>query len=94
MAYEKRNGDFVLFKNENRKTDKHPHATGELLLNGVTYELAAWAKPDRNGKTFWAGNAKVKGQRPVGRTQRDGDFDKPDADLKKPGVDFDDKIPF
>ena len=52
--------------------------------------MAAWAKPDRNGKTFFAGNAKVKGQKPVGRTQREapmGDDDIPDRDLS-------DNIPF
>ena len=91
MAYEKKDGDMVIFANSNRKTEKHPSLTGELLLGGTTYDIALWPKPDRNGKTFWAGMAKVKGQRPVGRM---ADDKVPDADLRKP-EDLDDKdLPF
>lgn len=62
MAYERRDGDCVLFRNDNRKTEKHPSHTGELLLGGVTYQVAMWPKADRNGKTFLAGKASVKGE--------------------------------
>ena len=92
MAYEKKDGDMVIFANSNRKTEKHPALTGELLLGGTTYDIALWPKPDRNGKTFWAGMAKVKGQRPVGRTPM-ADDKVPDADLKR-DPDFDQSIPF
>jgi hypothetical protein len=90
MAYEKRDGDCVLFKNDNRKTEKHPSHTGELLLGGVTYQVSMWPKVDRNGKTFLAGNAKVKGEK-----YRMADEKVPDQDLPRDTSDFDsDPIPF
>ena len=55
MAYEKRDGDISLF--ENKKThDRQPDWKGELLLNGVTYEVALWS---RKGGTILSGMAKV-----------------------------------
>lgn len=32
----------VLFKNKEKKTDKHPDYKGESLLGGVEYWLAGW----------------------------------------------------
>ena len=91
MAYERKDGDFVLFRNENRKTEKHPLYTGEILLGGIVYRLSAWPKPDRNGKTFIAGNAQEK---TMNRNPRMADEKIPDQDLRQPD-DFDsDPIPF
>lgn len=94
--YERKDGDFILFKNDNRKTEKHPSHTGELLLGGVTYRVSAWPKVDRNGKTFLAGNAQVKTMNRNPKAERD-DFDAdppPDQDLPKRDDDFDQDIPF
>lgn len=60
MAYEKKDGDLVLFQNNRRKSDKEPTMRGDLLLNGVTYEVACWTKLDRNGDKFLTGRAQVK----------------------------------
>ena len=55
MAYEKKDGDISLF--ENKKTnDRQPDWKGELLLNGVTYDVALWS---RRGGTILSGMAKV-----------------------------------
>lgn len=89
MPYERKDGDCVLFKNNNRKTEKHPSHTGEMLLGGKIYSLSMWPKPDRNGKTFLAGNAKLK-------QTKMADEKVPDQDLKNTD-DFDadaDQIPF
>jgi len=59
MAYEKKDGDFVLFKNEDKKTDKSPDYSGEVLIKGVTYKIGGWIKEGQKGK-FIAGSAKEK----------------------------------
>jgi len=89
--YERKDGDFVLFKNDNRKTEKHPLYTGEILLGGVVYRMSAWPKPDRNGKTFIAGNAQEK---TMNRNPRMADEKIPDQDLPRDTGDFDQEIPF
>lgn len=89
MAYERKDGDCVLFKNQNRKIEKQPSHTGELLLGGKTYSISMWPKPDRNGNTFLAGNAKLKQVKPM------ADEKVPDQDLRRTDdFDADDKIPF
>lgn len=61
MAYEKREGDIALFQNKKADpSNKQPTMKGDLLLNGITYEVACWTKLTRDGDKFLAGNAKVK----------------------------------
>lgn len=50
MAYELREGQGSLFRNERRDNDRAPHARGEALIGGVLYEIAAWTKEGRKGK--------------------------------------------
>jgi len=45
MAYEKKDGDISVFRNET-KTGRQPDFRGELLLNGVNYEVALWERRD------------------------------------------------
>lgn len=45
MAYEKKDGDISVFRNE-KKSGRQPDFRGELLLNGVTYEVALWERRD------------------------------------------------
>ncbi len=50
MAYELREGQGSLFKNDRREKDTHPHAKGTALIDGVLYDVAAWTKEGKNGK--------------------------------------------
>jgi hypothetical protein len=50
LAYEHREGQGSLFKNDNRTSDKHPHARGDAMIGGVLYEVAAWTKEGAKGK--------------------------------------------
>lgn len=50
MSYEQKDLTGALFKNDKRETDKHPHATGSCLINGVEFWVAAWTKDGKNGK--------------------------------------------
>ena len=42
VAYERKDGSGVMFRVRERRSDKSPHWSGEIVLNGVSYELAAW----------------------------------------------------
>jgi hypothetical protein len=50
MAYELREGQGSLFKNDKREKDTHPHATGTALIGGVEYWVSAWTKEGAKGK--------------------------------------------
>lgn len=44
MSYERKDGDGILFRVKEVKSEKHPTMTGNLLLGGVEYDIAAWTK--------------------------------------------------
>lgn len=55
MAYERRNGDGVLFKNDRKQQDNQPDYTGNCLINGVEHDIGAWVKESKNtGKKFFS----------------------------------------
>lgn len=83
MAYEKKDGDTIIFKN-NTENEKAPSHKGEVLIKGVTYEIALWTKNGPKGE-FWAGTTKIKGER----------TDRPVADNSRNlNDDMEDFIPF
>lgn len=47
---EPRDNSGALFKNARKTTDRHPDLTGRLQIGGVSYRLAAWKKPGKDGK--------------------------------------------
>lgn len=54
MAYEQKNGELVIFKNE-KKTDRQPDYKGRGLdLNGQEIEIALWVKQGKEQKFFSA----------------------------------------
>lgn len=50
MAYELKDGQGSLFKNDKREKDTHPHATGTAMIGGVEYWVSAWTKEGAKGK--------------------------------------------
>ena len=50
MAFEQRDLSGVLFKNDDKKTEKHPDYQGEALIGGQKYRLSAWIKAGKKGK--------------------------------------------
>jgi uncharacterized protein (DUF736 family) len=51
MAYELKSGQGSLFKNEQKKEDKHPDYRGEIKdQSGKVWALAAWVKEGKKGK--------------------------------------------
>jgi hypothetical protein len=85
VAFQHREGQGALFKNERRTSDNHPNLRGQLMIGGVLYDVSAWRKKGSNGKPDWlslqAKPAREQGQRSSGggerRQQRDDDFDIP-----------------
>lgn len=51
-TYEQRNNSGSLFKNDRRDKDTQPNARGKALIDGVSYEISAWTKTDRNGNPW------------------------------------------
>ena len=64
MAYEKKDGDIAVFAERDKKNERAPDWKGDALIDGVTYEVALWAKGS-NG-TMLAGSIKVKQARQGG----------------------------
>ena len=42
----------VLFKNEDRKSDKHPNYTGSATINNQEMYLSAWINESKSGKSY------------------------------------------
>jgi len=49
MAYEQKEGQGALFKNE-KTSEKAPDYKGDVTIGGAKYWLAAWIKNGKNGK--------------------------------------------
>ena len=47
---DKKDNSGVLFKNDKKETDKHPHYKGNITVDGKDYWLSAWVKDGKSGK--------------------------------------------
>jgi len=47
---EKKDNSGVLFKNDKKETEKHPHYKGNITVDGKDYWLSAWVKEGKSGK--------------------------------------------
>lgn len=46
---------FVLFRVENKQSDKHPDFSGSINHDGKEFFLDAWLNEDRNGRKYFSG---------------------------------------
>lgn len=77
MAYEQREGQGSLFKNDEKKTDKHPDYRGDCTVGGAKYWLSAWIKTGKNGKFMSIAlqpKEDQQGRRQGGRQEEDPPF--------------------
>lgn len=94
MAYELRDGQGSLFKNERKEAEKHPDYTGSVKIDGREFWLSAWIKDGAKGK-FMSLALKPKDEQPARKAP---------PDIRPPGGNapraartaqqFDDEIPF
>ena len=52
MAYEQKEGDISVFKNNKKETENQPDYTGTALINGQKMKVALWIKEGQKGKFF------------------------------------------
>lgn len=61
MAYEPKNGDISIFKNENKTSENAPDYTGYYINEqGERMEVSLWLKEAGNGKKFLSGRVRKK----------------------------------
>ena len=82
MAYEMKELNGSLFKNEKKEKDTHPNATGSCLIDGVEYWISSWTKDGAKGK--WQSLAfkrkdEKKAEPP--QQQKKGSFSEMDDDI-------------
>lgn len=82
----------ALYKNDRRKTDKHPEYQGMINIEGVEYWISGWVREAQRGKRagqkFFSLSAKQKEPKPE---NAEPPVNHPDADNKD---NEDDDIPF
>ena len=69
MAYEQKEGQGALFKNTEKKSEKHPDYRGDITIGGAKFWLAAWIKEGKNGK-YMSVNATPKEEKTDGGVKR------------------------
>lgn len=52
MAYEMRNNNGTLSRNQNKKKESHPDHRGKAMIDGKKYWISAWVKENQYGKYF------------------------------------------
>ena len=50
----------VLFKNDKRETENHPHAKGSINIEGKEYWLSAWTQTSKAGDRYQSLSAQPK----------------------------------
>ena len=60
MAWEQRDMQGSLFRNDKREKDTHPNARGSCMINGIEYWIDAWTKKDKNGNPWQSLSFKLK----------------------------------
>ena len=66
MAYEHKEGQGSLFKNE-KQNDRQPDFKGTILIGGMTYEVAAWERTSQKGEQYFNLQASLPRERPTTR---------------------------
>lgn len=62
MAYQQKEGQGSLFKNE-KQNDRQPDFKGSIMIKGVLYNVSAWNRTSQNGREYISLQAE---ERPVG----------------------------
>lgn len=85
----------VLFINDKRESERHPHMKGSINIEGVEYWVSAWSKtsPKVNGK-FLSLSATIKDDQPAPKRAGGQDRNAPRPQREDLEPLTDDDIPF
>jgi hypothetical protein len=86
MAYEHKDGSGSLFKNDKGDNSARPDYRGDIMLNGVLFEISGWIKPKASNpaEKFMSLSGKPKqaaAPAPVQRQAVSSGFDDMDQDM-------------
>lgn len=82
MAYELKEGQGSLFKNERREKDTHPNLQGTILVAGVEYWINGWTKEGAKGRWISLSVKPKEAAKPAAKAQ------KPASDLSEDDIPF------
>lgn len=88
MAFEQKDGQGSLFRNQKKEQDNHPDYTGSITINGQEYWLSSWLKVSAKGDKYMSLSAKPKDAQPQ-RLQS-----APKQQVRGTSADLDNDIPF
>tara|TARA_R110002074_G_scaffold299362_2_gene470868 strand:+ start:189 stop:410 length:222 start_codon:yes stop_codon:yes gene_type:complete len=71
MTYDNTNKG-ALFTAKERKTDKHPHMTGKVNIDGKDFSLSAWSNTSKKGDKYLA--LKVSDFKPNGQKKQEDEL--------------------
>lgn len=83
MAYELKNLQGSLFKNDRKETEKQPDYNGSCMIGGLEFWISAWIKRQEGKKTFMS----------LAFTKKDDGAPKATTSTPAPANDSDD-VPF
>ena len=86
MAYEQKDGQGSLFKNDKKDTEQQPDYRGSITIGGREYWLSSWIKSSKAGQKYMSLSAQPKESKPAPSSGR--------MVAPQPASDFDDPLPF
>lgn len=77
MAFEQRDNNGILSKNDKKTEPKHPDYKGDAMVNGEKFWISAWIKEGKNGKFMSLAFSPKdgSGNRPQRQTRQDDEDD-------------------
>lgn len=88
MAYQQKDNNGSLWRNDKKTEAKHPDYTGSIKIAGVEYWLAAWLNETEAGKKYLGIKANPKEEEPPAPREK---YLEPKGGLT---AELDDEIPF
>lgn len=88
QQYDNRNKG-VLFRNEDKQSDKHADYRGSINIDGKEFWLDAWIRTSKKGNKFMSLSVKPKMAR-----EHKGGYDNPSGQRRPADEEFSDEIPF
>jgi uncharacterized protein (DUF736 family) len=72
MPYEMKDNSGSLFKEQEKKSEKSPDYSGDCMIDGTVYRMAAWIQESSSGRKYMSMKFSPKDQpaKPAAKPQR------------------------